>query len=75
LAVRVNLINQILLIMESLKELNTNELSKINGGILWVPIAIKAGKAIAAGIGAYLAVTGTIDAANEIAEGYKACRE
>lgn len=61
--------------MENLKELNFKELAEVNGGIVWVPIAIKVGKAIAAGAGAYLAGTGAIDAASEIAEGYEACRE
>ena len=40
--------------MENLKEMNLNELKYINGGIVWVPILIKAGKLIAAGAAAYL---------------------
>ena len=40
--------------MENLKELSKNELFEINGGIVWVPIAIKAAKLIGAGAAAYL---------------------
>jgi lactobin A/cerein 7B family class IIb bacteriocin len=60
--------------MENLKELSSKELLNVNGGFVWVPIAIKAGKAIATGAGSYLAVTGAIDAGSEIIEGYKSCR-
>lgn len=53
--------------MENLQELSTNELSKINGGIVWVPLAIKAGKVIAGALTAAAAV----DAARDFACGMK----
>ena len=40
--------------MEDLKEMTNNELKLTNGGIVWVPILIYAGKAVAAGAAAYL---------------------
>jgi hypothetical protein len=36
--------------MENLKELSLCETSKINGGIVWVPLLIKGAKLIAAGV-------------------------
>jgi hypothetical protein len=49
----------------NLKELSSKELSILNGGIVWVPIAIKAGKVI---VGA-LTVAATVDAAIDFACG------
>lgn len=40
--------------MENLKELSSSELKCTNGGIVWVPILIMAGKAIGAGAAAYI---------------------
>lgn len=51
--------------MENLKDLSSNEISKINGGILWVPLAIKAGKIIAGA----LTVGAAVDAGRDFACG------
>lgn len=40
--------------MESLKDLSSDDLTKVNGGIVWVPIAIKAAKIIGGAAAAYI---------------------
>lgn len=54
-----------MLIMENLRELKSNELSTIKGGIVWIPLAIKAGKVIA-GI---LTAAAAVDAGRDFACG------
>lgn len=60
--------------MKNLKELNKNEISKINGGIVWVPVAIAAGKFIGKAAAAYVAAEVVHGVAKGVAGGkYTTC--
>ena len=50
--------------MENLKELNSNELSKINGGIVWKPFVV-------AGYLAYITYNEIVDFVDDFKRGYE----